>query len=200
VARCEHFYQERLSNARAWLTAAADQGRRSGAGRQIELKQNVGDVSLHRMIAKPQLFSDPGIAEPVGHESQHLAFPIAQYFQSGRSRRASVRLKVPLGRDGKEAQAAISVRDDLVVTLHKTQSRTRNKIPDDRRSQHLAGGSECGDLLGNVECAARDHIVQNRDFAGMHAYRQVSPTVMNAIHAATGKPVRSLPLKNVKLV
>jgi CO/xanthine dehydrogenase Mo-binding subunit len=24
--------------------------------------------------------------------------------------------------------------------------------------------------------------------------------VMNAIHAATGKPVRSLPLKNVKLV
>ena len=84
-----------------------------------------------------------------------------------------MRLKVLLARDGKEAQAAIPVRDDLVATLHKMQSRTRNKILDDGRGQNLAGRSERGYLLGNVECAARDHIVKNRDFAGMHAYRKI---------------------------
>src|SRR5580700_6635943 len=89
------------------LALAADQGCRRRTGRQIELEENVGDMPLHGVIAEPQLLGDRGVAEAVGDKAQDLAFPRAQYLQSGRPRGVAVRFEVLLCHDGQETHVAV---------------------------------------------------------------------------------------------
>src|ERR1700744_2906284 len=37
-----------------------------------ELEQDVTDVGLHRALAEVQPLGDPGVGEPLGHQTQHL--------------------------------------------------------------------------------------------------------------------------------
>jgi hypothetical protein len=83
-ARTAHLLNGPFGLAISILTpsVARKECRGSGARRQIQLQQDVGDVPLHGMITQPQAFGDCRVAQAIRDKLENLAFSDTQHFEA----------------------------------------------------------------------------------------------------------------------
>jgi isoquinoline 1-oxidoreductase beta subunit len=141
-----------------------------------------------------------GIAQFMGYGSYSAAVAEVSVSDQGKLKVHRMVLAIncghPVNPDQIAAQVEGSVAYGLTATLYGECTIDKGRVAEQNfNTYEIMGLAE----MPKVETV----IVPSYDFwggVGEPTICVVAPSVLNAIYAATGKPVRSLPLKNVKLV
>ena len=109
----------------------ADDGGGSGACRQIELEENVGDVTLDGMFAERQPLRDRRIAEAVRKECHDLALARAECVEGGG--RCGARRGCAAVGNGKLGPIAVTMPPSALATMLDYRGRHAGSVPSSSR-------------------------------------------------------------------